>query len=81
MNMLRYNLRVLLAKREVQTGKKITMGQLAEETGLNRMTLSGLLNNTEKNTKTKTLEILCSYFDCQIGDLVEYIREEPESDS
>jgi len=50
--------------------------EISEATGINRMTLSKLLNHHDVNIQTDILERLCRYFKCQISDLVEYVEEE-----
>jgi putative transcriptional regulator len=40
------------------------------------MTLSKILNQKGYNTTTDKLDKLAEYFDCEIGDLVERVREE-----
>ncbi len=75
-NMIRFKLKELISKREFALGKKITQNEIAEATGINRMTLTKI--NTQKgySTSTKTLDKLCAFFDCELSDLVEYVSEE-----
>jgi putative transcriptional regulator len=38
------------------------------------MTLSKILNQRGYSTGTEILDKLCTYFDCRIEDLVEYVK-------
>lgn len=58
------NLAVLLAQRLI----KIT--DVARETGLSRTTLTALYYKSSKNISLHTLDMLCSYLDCSVGDLL-----------
>lgn len=71
--MLRYRLKELLAEREFQEGRVITMVELGEATGIHRTTLSRLANHREYNPTADVLDKLCGYFNCRIEQLVEHI--------
>lgn len=72
--MIRYHLRRLLAEKEFQEKRRITISELAKETGINRMTLSKIINHPGHSTVTDNLDKLCHYFDCEIEDLVTHIK-------
>ena len=61
---------------EFQSGTRVTLGEIAEATGINRMTLSKMINHRGHNTQSDNLDRLCRYFDCRIQDLVEYVPDE-----
>jgi DNA-binding Xre family transcriptional regulator len=73
--MIRFKLAELIEKRQFETGRRITVSEVAEATGLNRMTLSKILNQRGYSTATDTIDRLCSFFDCRVEDLLEYISE------
>lgn len=73
--MLRFKIKELLSQKEFEEGKRITIGKVAEATNIHRMTLSKMINKRGYNTGTENLDRLCAYFNCQIGDLVEYIPQ------
>jgi putative transcriptional regulator len=73
--MIRYKLGELLEKRQFQAGKRITIQEIALATGINRTTLSKLLNHKGYVTGTDILDKLCRYFECDLGSLVEYIED------
>lgn len=50
---------------------------MAEEIGITPANLSILKNNKAKAVRFSTLEALCKALDCQPGELLEYVKEEP----
>lgn len=75
-NMIRFKLKELIAKREFVLGKRITLKEIAEKTGVNRMTLTKINTQHGYSTSTDTLDKLCEYFKCDICDLVEHVSGE-----
>jgi putative transcriptional regulator len=73
--MIRYKLKELIAQKEFEDGQRLMVKDIAEETGINRMTLSKILNHKGYNTTTDKLDKLAEYFDCEIGDLVERVKK------
>ena len=73
--MIRFHLKKLIADKEFAEKRRITIAEISEETGINRMTLSKILNHPGHSTVTDNLDKLCAYFDCKIEDLVTYIKE------
>ncbi|MBU0500716.1 MAG: helix-turn-helix transcriptional regulator [Gammaproteobacteria bacterium] len=71
--MLRFKIKELIAKKEFEEGRRVTIGEVAEAAGIHRMTLSKMINQRGCNTGTENLDRLCHFFGCQIADLVEYI--------
>lgn len=67
--MIKMNLRVLLAKKE------ITAKELSEITGIGKNTLSAYVNNTNKHIVKDHLNILCKFFNCELNDLIEYKKD------
>jgi putative transcriptional regulator len=43
--------------------------------GLNRMTLSKILNHKGHSAGTDVLDKLCAYFNCRLEDLAEYVPD------
>ena len=65
------NLDVVMAK------NKIGLTELANEVDITLANLSILKNNKAKAVRFSTLEALCKALDCQPGELLEYVKEEP----
>lgn len=52
--------------------KKVRVADVARETGLHRNTITLLFRETATQVDLETIERLCKYFDCKVGDLFEY---------
>ncbi|MBA2652259.1 MAG: helix-turn-helix transcriptional regulator [Tatlockia sp.] len=63
------NLDVMLAKR------KIRSKELADAISITEQNLSILKTGKAKAIRLSTLEAICSYLDCQPGDILEFIEE------
>lgn len=50
------------------------ISDISRETGLSRGTLTSLYYNNSKAISFKTLDTLCEYFECDVGEL--FFREE-----
>ena len=69
-------LRRLRFEREELERRKLTYEALQQETGLASSTLSRLLKNEPiDRIDGKTLDTLCQYFACGVGDLLEYVPD------
>jgi DNA-binding Xre family transcriptional regulator len=71
--MIRFKLGEMMEKKQFAEGRRITVSEVAIATGLNRMTLSKILNSKGYGTGTDTIDRLCEYFDCRVEDLMEYV--------
>ena len=71
--MIQCRLRELMAAKTRLTRRKITYSLIKEETGLSKTTLVRLGNDRANLIGTSTLDRLCSFFDCQPGDLLIYV--------
>ena len=73
--MLRFRLKELIADKEFRENRVVTLVEVAEGTGIHRMTLSKLANHRGYNPSADVLDRLCTYFRCRIEQLVEHIPE------
>lgn len=78
--MIRFHLKELIADKEFAEKRRITIGEISKETGINRMTLSKIINHPGHSTVTDNLDKLCNYFDCRIEQLVTHIQDSPVMD-
>jgi putative transcriptional regulator len=74
--MIRFKLGEMLEKKQFAEGRRVTVNEVATSTGLNRMTLSKILNQKGYGTGTETIDRLCAYFQCQVQDLMEHVSDE-----
>lgn len=73
--MIRFKLAEQIEKKQFVEGRRLTVQEVAEATGVNRMTLSKILNHKGYSTGTDILDRLCTYFGCGIEELVEHLDE------
>lgn len=79
--MIRFRLKELVAEKEFQESRRITLEEISKATGIHRTTLSKVSNQKGYNTTTEVLEKLCGYFQVSLGQLAEYIKDESEGDA
>jgi putative transcriptional regulator len=63
---------LLRVMKEAREGRKLPYRIIAEETGLSQGVLVRMMNSEFERVETPTLDALCKYFGCGIGDLLEY---------
>jgi len=71
--MIRFRIQELLADLRFREGRRVTLTELSEATGISRVTLSKMVNQRGYNTQTDHLDRLCRYFECPLSDLAEYV--------
>ena len=55
--------------------RKLRASEVARKTGINKNTLSSLYNEKVSGIRFDTLERLCKFLNCSIGDLIEYVPD------
>lgn len=56
--------------------KKLKISDVVRDTGINRSTVTRLYHETNNRIDFETLEKLCLYLDCEVGDLLEVVISE-----
>lgn len=51
--------------------KKLKIADVVRDTGINRSTITRLFHETNNRIDFETLEILCRYLGCSVGELLE----------
>ncbi|MCB1954153.1 MAG: helix-turn-helix transcriptional regulator [Rhodocyclaceae bacterium] len=74
--MIRYRIQELVAEKQFREDRRVTLLEIAESTGISRVTLSKMVNQRGYGTLTDHLDRLCRYFDCRLEDLAEYVPDE-----
>lgn len=74
--MIRFHLKQLIADAEFEQDRRITLDEIAKESGIHRTTLSKIANQRGYNTTTGNIDKLCRFFGCEVGELVEYLPEQ-----
>jgi putative transcriptional regulator len=72
---IRFKLAEQIEKKQFQESRRITVQEVAEATGVNRMTLSKILNHKGYSTGTDILDRLCTYFGCRVEELIEHVPD------
>lgn len=73
--MIQCRLRELMALKGREEHRRITYGDILEQTGVSQSALTRLANDRADRVAMSTIDRLCAYFDCQPGDLFIYVEE------
>ena len=73
--MIRFKLAEQIEKLQFRESRRLTIQEVAEGSGVNRMTLSKILNQRGYSTGTDIVDRLCTYFGCAVEDLLEHIPD------
>jgi putative transcriptional regulator len=57
--------------------RKMSVGEFAERVGLTPANVAVLKNGRARAVRFSTLEAMCQVLDCQPGDLLEFVRDDP----
>lgn len=75
-DMIYCRLKNLIAEKEFREKRKITYKVIQDETGLSSTTIAKLLNfRGIQRIDGTTLDKLCEFFGCQVGDILQYVPE------
>ena len=74
--MIRFRLQELLAEKQFRDDRRVTLTELSEATGINRVTLSKMVNQRGYSTVTDNLDKLCKFFNCKVSEVAEYVPDE-----
>lgn len=77
--MIRFRLKELIAEKEFQEGRRVTLEEISKATGIHRVTLSRISNQKGYVTNTDILEKLCAFFEVNTSDIALYIPDEVSS--
>lgn len=59
--------------------RKMSVGEFAQRAGITPANVAVLKNGRAKAVRFSTLERMCEVLDCQPGDLLERVPDEPDS--
>ena len=74
--MIRFHLKELIAEKEFVDGRRITMEEIADATGIHRTTLSLINNRKGYSARTDSVDKLCAYFKVPIEKVITYVPDE-----
>jgi putative transcriptional regulator len=72
--MIRIKLKQLLDDKAFKEGRRITLNEVSEASGIARATLNRIANTPGYNTTTNNLDALCRYLECTPGELLEFVE-------
>jgi putative transcriptional regulator len=80
-NLIGVNIMIYIQIQEVMKakkaawGRKITLTEIALATGISRTTLFRIMKNEGYSTVTDQLDKLCTFFECDIHELVKFVPD------
>lgn len=74
--MIRSKVKWLRLAKEEREKRKLPYRTIATETGLSQGVLVRLMNSEFERVEVPTLNALCKYFGCNVGDMLEYVPDE-----
>ncbi len=73
--MIYIQIKEVIQAKSIAWGRRITLSELANATGISRMTLSRMVNNRGYSTVTDQLDKLCTFFECELNELITYVPD------
>ena len=77
--MIRVLLRQLLDDKSFNEGRRITLNQVAEQTGISRATLNRVANQQGYSASLDVVDALCRYFSCTPAELLRYVEDDKKN--
>lgn len=74
--MIRFRIQELIAEKQFREGRRVTLIEVSEATGINRVTLSKMVNQRGYSTVTDNLDRLCKFFNCRVEQLAEFVDDQ-----
>ena len=74
--MIRFHLKELIADKSFREDRRITLEEIANQTGIHRTTLSKISNQKGYNTTTDVIDKLCAYFNVDVAEIASYLSDE-----
>ncbi|WP_163937548.1 helix-turn-helix transcriptional regulator [Paraferrimonas sp. SM1919] len=71
--MIRFYIKELISEKSFREGQVITISEVAQHTGIHRMTLSKMVNKKGSSVTTDNIDKLCKYFECEVSDVMRYV--------
>jgi len=77
---IKSNLKVLIARKSQDEGRRVTYRQISEATGISTNSITKIATNQFEMIGRSTMERLCAYFQVGLGELLEYVPDEGSQD-
>lgn len=73
--MIKYNLKALIAEKEIRENRNITYREISGQTGISKVTLSKIAQRKGYDTAVSIVERLCLYFKCTPNELITIVPD------
>lgn len=70
-------LKSVILKKQLAWGRTITITEIADASGISRMTLHRMLKDQAYNASTDHLNKLCAYLQCELYELIRWEADVP----
>jgi len=67
---LRNRILILVTEKERNLGRRITQKEIAQNIGVSEQLIGRWMKNKVKQFDGETIEKLCAYFNCDVGELL-----------
>ncbi len=67
--------KIVLRLDRVMVERKISLNDLAERVGISNVNLSKIKNNKVTAMRFSTLAAICEVLECEVGDVLEFVKE------
>lgn len=68
--------KIILRLDRMMVERKMSLNELADHVGISNVNLSKIKNNRVTAIRFSTLAAICNALDCQVGDLLEFQKED-----
>lgn len=68
--------KIVLRLNRMMVERHISLNELAEKVGISNVNLSKIKNNKVTAMRFSTLAAICEVLDCQVGDIIEFQKDE-----
>lgn len=73
--MIRFRVAELMANKQFAEDRTLTIVEVAEKSGVSKVTLSRMINKRGYAAGSDVLDKLCTYFNCRLDELAEYVPD------
>ncbi len=73
---MKNRLLVLMGEKQAKENRPINGAVVAREIGLTRQAINKWVNEDIKEFSADTIDRLCEYFDCEVGDLLYRVKNQ-----
>ena len=68
--------KIVLHLDRMMVERKMSLNELAERVGISNVNMSKIKNNKVTAIRFSTLSAICEVLQCQVGDILEYQKDE-----